>query len=1111
LEPLEGRLLLSGSGLRAEYYDNIDFTDLETTRVDREVKFKWGLGAPIPTMGANTFSVRWTGQLEAKFSETYKLYTLSNDGVRLWLDDQLIIDNWHDRTMTALDTATVPLEAGRKYNLQMDYYENTGNAVVGLLWSSPSQVRDFIPARYLYPNRSPLMPTVTEPGRDGQVVNPADVHMETAPFSDPDGWDTHACSDFEIYNVTPPERVWMTPCIGGIEKLHTHLGDGTFEGSLAGQRQLLFDTDYLLRVRHRDSSGDADTEWSPWAERPFHTSVNIPGDPTMQWAVRQLGYEVDVVATDLRLPVNIAFLPDAGGTPDDPFYYVTELYGTIKVVSRDGTVSDYATDLLNFNPTGNFPGSGEQGLTGITVDPATGDVFASMLYSTDPDDDSAPHYPKVVRFHSDDGGRTAATETTILDMVGETQGQSHQISNLTIGPDAKLYVHMGDGFNAAIAQNLDSFRGKILRMNLDGSAPPDNFFYDAADGINARDYVFAYGFRNPFGGAWRASDGAHYEVENGPSVDRFAQVVAGRNYLWDGSDASMQNFALYNWSPATAPVNVDFIQPETFGGSGFPAEKSGHAFVTESGPTWASGPQTNGKRISEFVIDAGGNLLSGPTPLIEYAGTGKATAAGLAAGPDGLYFSDLYKNDEFVDPTARGARILRVRFVGSADFTADVTGSCSEPLTVQFTDISNVPSPTSWFWEFGDGQTSTEQHPSHTYGSGIYDVRLTVTGANGPRVAEKLAYIGVGVDGLGGAYFDNIDLTNLALSRFDASVDFNWGGGSPDPAIGPDTFSVRWTGQVQPDFSEPYTFYTQTDDGVRLWVNNQLVIDKWIDQGATEWSSPAIDLVAGQRYDVRMEYYENGGAAVSRLLWSSSSQAKTVISPAHLCPVSLGPAEFAADVTASNSAPLTVNFTDLSDVDAPVSWLWDFGDGTTSTLPNPAHTYTSVGIYDVRLSVTEADGEVVGAEKKAFIGVGNIGLKAEYYHHRDLTDPALVRFDPTVNFNWGGGSPDPAIYRDTFSVRWTGQVEARYSETYTFYTNSDDGVRLWVNGMPIIDNWTDHAPTENSGTIALLAGQRYEIRMEFYENGGGAVAQLSWSSMSQTREIVPQSQLFPVV
>jgi endo-1,4-beta-D-glucanase Y len=87
-------------------------------------------------------------------------------------------------------------------------------------------------------------------------------------------------------------------------------------------------------------------------------------------------------------------------------------------------------------------------------------------------------------------------------------------------------------------------------------------------------------------------------------------------------------------------------------------------------------------------------------------------------------------------------------------------------------------------------------------------------------------------------------------------------------------------------------------------------------------------------------------------------------------------------------------------------------------------------------------------------------------------------------------------------------VKANYSETYTFYTLSDDGVRLWVNNKLVIDNWTDHAPTENRGTIALQAGATVPIKLEYYENGGGAVAKLLWSSPSRSKEVIPSSQLF---
>ncbi|MEM9275567.1 MAG: lectin-like protein [Cyanobacteria bacterium P01_F01_bin.143] len=140
-------------------------------------------------------------------------------------------------------------------------------------------------------------------------------------------------------------------------------------------------------------------------------------------------------------------------------------------------------------------------------------------------------------------------------------------------------------------------------------------------------------------------------------------------------------------------------------------------------------------------------------------------------------------------------------------------------------------------------------------------------------------------------------------------------------------------------------------------------------------------------------------------------------------------------------------------------------------------------------------------------GSGN-GLRGEYFDDIDFTNTKVIRTDDTVDFNWGTGSPDPAIAPDTFSVRWTGEIEARFSENYNFQTTTDDGVRLWINDQLVIDQFIDQAPTSHQGTIALTAGQRYDIELEYYENGGGAVAQLAWSSASQPFEIVPESQLY---
>src|SRR6185369_5738046 len=123
--------------------------------------------------------------------------------------------------------------------------------------------------------------------------------------------------------------------------------------------------------------------------------------------------------------------------------------------------------------------------------------------------------------------------------------------------------------------------------------------------------------------------------------------------------------------------------------------------------------------------------------------------------------------------------------------------------------------------------------------------------------------------------------------------------------------------------------------------------------------------------------------------------------------------------------------------------------------------------------------------------------------------PTLTRTDSTINFDWGDGSPTAAVGADDFTVRWTGSIQPQFDETYTLFTTTDDGVRLFVNGQRIINQWVDQAPTEASGTVALKAQERYNIEMDYYENGGGAVAELSWSSLSTPKSIVPQTQLYP--
>ncbi len=146
---------------------------------------------------------------------------------------------------------------------------------------------------------------------------------------------------------------------------------------------------------------------------------------------------------------------------------------------------------------------------------------------------------------------------------------------------------------------------------------------------------------------------------------------------------------------------------------------------------------------------------------------------------------------------------------------------------------------------------------------------------------------------------------------------------------------------------------------------------------------------------------------------------------------------------------------------------------------------------------------------KDFQESNGTGLTGEYFNGMNFETKELTRVDETINFNWEASSPDAAINNDNFSVRWTGAIEPLYSENYTFYINSDNGRRLWINDQLIIDKWLGDWGTEYSGKITLEAEQKYTFKMEYFEEVGGANAKLEWGSTSQPRQVISKTQLYP--
>ena len=135
------------------------------------------------------------------------------------------------------------------------------------------------------------------------------------------------------------------------------------------------------------------------------------------------------------------------------------------------------------------------------------------------------------------------------------------------------------------------------------------------------------------------------------------------------------------------------------------------------------------------------------------------------------------------------------------------------------------------------------------------------------------------------------------------------------------------------------------------------------------------------------------------------------------------------------------------------------------------------------------------------------GLAAEYFAGINLDQLRFSRIDRSVDFRWSAAAPDTRLPSDNFSVRWQGAVMPRHSENYSFATTSDNGVRLWVNGQLLIDNWNKHEEETNSAQIDLQAGVAAPIRLEFFANDGEAVMRLQWTSANQPLEVIPAERL----
>ena len=314
-----------------------------------------------------------------------------------------------------------------------------------------------------------------------------------------------------------------------------------------------------------------------------------------------------------------------------------------------------------------------------------------------------------------------------------------------------------------------------------------------------------------------------------------------------------------------------------------------------------------------------------------------------------------------------------------------------------------------------------------------------------------------------------------------------------------DYFSVKYVGFFKADTEADYTFMLSSDDG--SWMDLAGTSNFISNGGDHAYASvSATKHLKPGYYPVTVRMYENGGAAVVYLTYTTPSTSSQIVTQLYHIPSTAPMADFTG-TPGAGSAPLSVQFTDAS-IDA-TSWSWDFGDGSGSShAKSPVHTYTTNGKYSVTLVATNSFGSSI-AKKVDYITVGSFipGFAASYYRGQSWSDLAGSRVDSQIQFSDQSGSPWPNEMvgrQDDFSVRWDGYVYVPSADTYTFYLNSDDGSFMDLEGTTnFIDNGGDHAAREYTGSAALSAGYNH-IVVRMYENGGVAIAQLRFTNATVT-------------
>ena len=204
--------------------------------------------------------------------------------------------------------------------------------------------------------------------------------------------------------------------------------------------------------------------------------------------------------------------------------------------------------------------------------------------------------------------------------------------------------------------------------------------------------------------------------------------------------------------------------------------------------------------------------------------------------------------------------------------------------------------------------------------------------------------------------------------------------------------------------------------------------------------------------------------------------------------------------------PMVFANTLLQSLRAADNFVWASFDLTDLTKATATEPYVAAAAQ-ARVAAATPTGTLASSAP----GTG-IGLLAQYFSMIDETELAQTRIDPVIDNIWSGTGPLNTVLEgqnDNFSVIWSGTIEAPVTGIYTFFGTTDDGMQIHVDGTTVVDAFFFQAPTEHAGTIELVAGQRYPIRIRNFQGGGATEAHVSWQTPGGVKELLPFDRMYP--